>query len=103
MIRTLSVTAVILGIASVASNPCSAQDRAGTPAAPRNDDPVVFTTAQDRQNMLDQLGITKLRPGRDSNSNSSNAANYDQAKATPYPKLPEVLEANGSKKVATPE
>ena len=53
--------------------------------------------------MLDQLGITKLRPGRDSNPNSPNAANYDQAKANPYPKLPEVLETKDGKKVTTPE
>jgi lysophospholipase L1-like esterase len=63
----------------------------------------VFTTQQDRQNMLDQLGITKLRPGRDSNPNSPNPANYDQAKANPYPKLPEVLETKGGKKVTTSE
>ena len=100
MFRTLSFTAVLLGIAS---NNCSAQDRVVTPEAPKNPDPVVFTTAQDRQNMLDQLGITRLRPGRDSNANSPNPANYDQAKANPYPKLPEVLETKGGKKVTTPE
>ena len=71
--------------------------------APQNKEPVVFTTPQDRQNMLDQLGITKLRPGRDSNPNSPNAANYDQAKANPYPKLPEILETKDGKKVTTPE
>ena len=103
MIRTVSFTAVLLGIAAVAPNRCSAQDRVVTPEAPRNNDPVVFTTAQDRQNMLDQLGITKPRPGRDSNANSPNPANYDQAKATPYPKLPEVLETKAGKKVTTPE
>jgi hypothetical protein len=72
-------------------------------ASHEHKEPVVFTTPQDRQNMLDQLGITKLRPGRDSNPNSPNAANYDQAKANPYPKLPEVLETNGGRKVTTPE
>ncbi len=53
--------------------------------------------------MLDQLGITKLRPGRDSNSNSPNPANHDQAKANPYPKLPRILETKGGKQVTTPE
>jgi hypothetical protein len=62
MNRSLSFTAVFLGIASVSSDLCSAQDGGITPGATRNNDPVVFTTAQDRQNMLDQLGITKLRP-----------------------------------------
>ena len=52
--------------------------------------------------MLDQLGITRLRPGRGSNPNSPNPANYDQAKANPYPKLPEILETKEGKKVTTP-
>ena len=102
MKRVLSLTAVLLGIASVSSDLCSAQDGGITPGVPRNEDPVVFTTAQDRQNMLDQLGIKKLRPGRDSNPKSANPANYDQAKANPYPKLPEILETKEGKKVTTP-
>lgn len=53
--------------------------------------PVVFTTQQDRQNMLDQLGITQLRPGRDANQDSPNAANYDEAKANPFTQLPPLL------------
>jgi hypothetical protein len=61
----------------------------------------VFTTPQDRQNMLDQLAITKLRPGRDSDPNSPNAANYDQAKANVCPKLPEILETKAGRKVTT--
>ena len=103
MNRSLSFTAVFLGIASVSSDLCSAQDGGITPGATRNNDPVVFTTAQDRQNMLDQLGITKLRPGRGSNPDSPNPANYDQAKANPYPKLPEILETKDGTKVTTPE
>ena len=59
--------------------------------------PVVFTTQQDHQNMLDQLGVTKLRPGRSSDEKSPNAANYDESKANPYPSLPEILKlANGA-------
>ncbi len=53
--------------------------------------------------MLDQLGITKLRPGRDSNPNSPNPANYDQAKANPHSKLPEILETKDGRRVTTPE
>src|SRR6185312_4815375 len=98
----LSFTAVFLGIASASSGLCPAQDGAVSTGAPRDQAPVVFTTAQDRQNMLDQLGIKKLRPGRDSNPKSANPANYDQAKANPYPKLPEILETKDGKKVTTP-
>src|SRR5262245_34109994 len=52
---------------------------------------VTFTTAQDHQNMLQQLGISKLRPGPSGNDQAPNAANYDEAKANPYPDLPELL------------
>ncbi len=56
---------------------------------------VTFTTKEDHQNMLNQLGITKLRPGRDGNNKSApNAANYDEALANPYPQLPELLVCN---------
>ncbi len=53
--------------------------------------------------MLDQLGITKLRPGRNPNADASNAADYDQAKANPYPDLPEILKTATGETVNTPE
>lgn len=65
--------------------------------------PVVFTTQQDHQEMLRQLGITKLRPGRNSNANAPNAANYDEAQANPYPALPTVLQSQNGEPVTTPE
>ena len=103
MNRALTFTAILLGMASVSSDHCSAQEGAVSRGAPRNQGPVVFTTRQDHQNMLDQLGITRLRPGRGSNPNSPNPANYDQARANPYPMLPEVLETKDGKKATTPE
>jgi GH35 family endo-1,4-beta-xylanase len=103
MNRAISFTAVFLGIASVFTELCRAQDDDVSTAANRDPAPVVFTTRQDQQNMLDQLGITKLRPGRNSNANLPNPANYDQAKANPYPKLPVILETKDGKTVGTPE
>ena len=50
--------------------------------------PVTFTTREDHQQMLRQLGITKLRPGPNGNPTAPNAANYDEAKANPYPDWP---------------
>src|SRR6266571_3620971 len=61
-----------------------------------------WTAAQDHQNMLDQLGIKALRPGPSGNEAALNHANYDEAKANPYPDLPEVLTLKNGKKVTTP-
>jgi hypothetical protein len=54
------------------------------------------TTAQeDHQRMMDLLHITSLRPGADGNHpDAPNAANYDEAKANPYPELPDLLVRN---------
>jgi hypothetical protein len=63
---------------------------------------VNFTSEQDHQNMMDQLHITSLRPGADGNNpKAPNAANYDEAKANPFPKLPDPLVMNNGKKVTT--
>jgi hypothetical protein len=65
--------------------------------------PVTFTSEQDHQNMMDQLGITSLRPGPSGNESAPNHANYDEVTANPYPDLPEVLTLNNGKKVSTAE
>src|SRR5215469_2760736 len=44
---------------------------------------------EDRQHMLDQLHIAGLRPGV--NARVPGSANYDEAKANPYPDLPDSL------------
>jgi hypothetical protein len=62
-----------------------------------------FTTAQDHQNMMQQIGVTKLRPGPSGNEKDANHANYDESKANPYPLLPDVLTLKNGKKVTTPE
>jgi hypothetical protein len=65
--------------------------------------PVSFTTQQDHQNMMDQLGIKSLRPGPSGNESAPNHANYDTATANPYPVLPDVLILKNGRKVTTPE
>ena len=63
--------------------------------------PVNFTAEQDHQNMMDQLGIKKLRPGPSGNESAPNHANYDESIANPYPKLPDLLTTKDGKKVTT--
>ena len=65
--------------------------------------PVTFTTAEDHRNMMEQLRITALRPGYSGNPNGPNPANYDPAKADPWPELPDILTLKNGKKVKTPE
>jgi hypothetical protein len=60
-----------------------------------------FTTQQDHENMMQQLGITKLRPGPSGDANAPNHANYDESLANPCPQLPNVLTTNAGKKVTT--
>ena len=50
-------------------------------AAAYAQEPVTFTTDQDHQNMLDQLGIKSIRRGFDADQSSPYAANYDESKA----------------------
>lgn len=63
--------------------------------------PVTWTTAEDHQNMMDQLGIKALRPGPSGNESAPNHANYDESKANPFPNLPDVLRLKNGKKVTT--
>ncbi len=63
--------------------------------------PVHLTAEQDHQRMMDLLHITSLRQGADGDPKSPNAANYDEAKAKPDPKLPDPLTLNDGKKVTT--
>lgn len=65
--------------------------------------PVTMTTQQDHQNMLKQLGITKLRHGTSGNPNDPNAANYDESLANPFPEWPPILTLNDGTAVSTPE
>jgi lysophospholipase L1-like esterase len=60
---------------------------------------------EDHADMMRQLGITRLRPGADGRVGADvpNAANYDPAKANPYPDWPDVLTLKNGKQVTTPE
>lgn len=65
--------------------------------------PVNFTSQQNQENMMQQLGITRLRPGPSGNESAPNHANYDTTLADPCPQLPDILAMKDGKKVTTPE
>ena len=69
------------------------------PAAQTGAEPKGWTTQEDHQNMMSQLGIRKLRPGPSGRENAPNPANYDESLANPFPDLPEVLKLKNGKKV----
>jgi (4-O-methyl)-D-glucuronate---lignin esterase len=61
-----------------------------------------WTAQQDHRKMMELLGITSLRRGADGrNPQATNAANYDESKANPYPKLPDPLRLKNGQKVTT--
>jgi hypothetical protein len=72
--------------------------RAAEPGAP-----VQLTADEDRKRLMALLHITELRGGADGrNPQAPNAANYDESKANPYPKLPDPLILNNEHKVTKP-
>jgi len=68
------------------------------PALP---EPKNWTAAEDHRQMMEQLGIKALRPGPSGNEQDPNHANYDEAKANPFPTLPEVLRFKNGAKVTS--
>jgi (4-O-methyl)-D-glucuronate---lignin esterase len=65
--------------------------------------PVKLTEESAHRLLLDELGIDSLRPGANPNDPSApNAVNYDEAKANPYPGLPDPLVADDGSTVTTP-
>jgi hypothetical protein len=90
-----SCVVLLVGLASHAT--AQTEDTASGPK------PVMFTVQEDHRDMLKQLGITRLRPGPSGNESAPNAANYDEAKANPYSKLPEALALNNGDAVTTAE
>jgi hypothetical protein len=62
--------------------------------------PVKLTKEEDHQRLMDLLHMTEIRRGRDGNNKDSPYyANYDEAKANPFPDLPDALTLKNGKKV----
>jgi peptidoglycan/xylan/chitin deacetylase (PgdA/CDA1 family) len=74
----------------------------GAPEGAQGPPPRELTAEQDHQRLMDLLGIQSIRPGADPrNPQAPNAANYDEAKANPYPGLPDPLVLKNGKRVTS--
>lgn len=62
---------------------------------------VRLTAAQDHQRLLGLLHIKALRPGVSADPRARDAANTDETKANPYPRLPDPLRLKNGKVVDT--
>jgi hypothetical protein len=90
----------LLSSASAALLGCATETVAPAPLAP----PVTFTTEEDHANMMAQLGITQLRPGRNGlDPTHPNFANYDESRANPHSTLPDPLRTKDGRAVTTPQ
>src|SRR6267154_5394574 len=98
MKSTAASHTVLIGLAFAVMSPSAVLGQAAT-----NSEPLNWTTQQDHKNMMEQLGITRLRPGPSGQPGLTNSANYDAAKANPFPDLPELLMLKSGAKVTTPE
>jgi hypothetical protein len=59
-------------------------------------------TITEHQREMELLGLKSLRAGADPNdAGAANAVNYDEAKANPYPRVPDVLRMDSGKHVRT--
>src|SRR5262245_58650292 len=95
-LRTVILVAFCIAVRSSAAEEPATNSAPSTPSAP--------TANQDHQRMMDLLNISTLRPGRKrSNPQSPSYANYDQAKANPFPDLPAPLVLKNGTRITTAE
>src|ERR1043166_8719126 len=100
---TVVVGCVLLGVLGAqASSPAASKLLSSLQSSQPVPTPVELTAEQDHKLMLQQLHISSLRAGANPNApNSANAPNYDEAKANPYPKLPDPLLLKNGNRVKT--
>jgi hypothetical protein len=62
--------------------------------------PMMLSAEEDHRRMMQLLGIQSLREGANGRDpTAANAANYDEAKANPFPQLPDPLTSKSGEKV----
>jgi (4-O-methyl)-D-glucuronate---lignin esterase len=94
VLGTVSAIAVVAGVQAMTRAVAAARDVDVVAQSPANGSPapvVQMTAEEDRKRLMDLLQIASLRRGPDGNPASPNAANFDEAKANPYPTLPDPL------------
>ncbi len=105
MKTTLALLAVLLvsGVAiAQTKTPVIPSDAAARSRTPEQQAVLDASTAELAREMQ-LLGITQLRPPKNAvHSGRPDFANYDEAKANPYPDLPQLLVMNDGTKVANP-
>src|ERR1700734_101392 len=98
--RTLSI--VLL----VSCTSLSLPAQTATPTAPpsaSDREAIAAASRAERDRELKLLGIGKMQPGATAyDIGKPGNANYDESKANPYPKLPDVLIMNDGSRVTTP-
>jgi len=90
--RLLRFLPVLIGLLGLAGSVAGIAAKAPPPG---------LTAEQDHQRIMGLLGIQSLRPGASGDRKAANSANYDEAKANPFPKLPDPLIFNNGKPVLT--
>jgi hypothetical protein len=90
-----------IGSAAMAVDPAGPVTALNTNSPPP---PATMSAQQDHRRMMGLLGISSIRPGRNGmNPQAPNYANYDEAKANPYPVLPDPLGLKDGTTVTTAE
>lgn len=86
----LFITILLISVAGNLSAQITQQQR----------DSINRLTNEDYRDMLNKLGIQSIRPGANGNDpKAANAANYNEAKANPFPILPDPLTFKNARKV----
>jgi lysophospholipase L1-like esterase len=101
-----SIRSLIVSVALVAADlaPLAAQPPARpalTPEQRAEMEAIRGATEADHRDMMQQLGITALRPGPSGRPDAPDAANYDETKANPFPDWPDALTLKNGRKVTT--
>ena len=103
--RHKNLSVILFAFAALtAANTCRAQQTTIQAVDTNLPVPLNWSAEQDHRNMMEQLGIKVLRPGAEGfNRQSPNYQNTDEAKADPYPNLPDPLTLKNGEKGSTAE